>query len=92
MPSRFLSELDPQHLCHQDRTDPLNDPYEQRAQQTTEDQALYPPGTCVRHPQFGVGRILSVSPAGDRSRARVEFADFGVKTLLLQYARLEIVS
>ena len=46
----------------------------------------------VRHPQFGLGRILQVSGRGSREKARVQFARFGTKTLMLAYARLEIVS
>lgn len=47
----------------------------------------FPPGTMVRHPQFGIGRVLEVS-GGSLARAKVEFRDAGVKTLILEYARL----
>jgi DNA helicase-2/ATP-dependent DNA helicase PcrA len=45
-------------------------------------------GSLVRHPQFGVGRIASITPGQD-ARAQITFRDVGVKTLVLQYARLE---
>lgn len=47
----------------------------------------FPVGSYVSHPQFGVGRVLSVS-AGVSARATIEFRDVGTKTLVLEYARL----
>jgi DNA helicase-2/ATP-dependent DNA helicase PcrA len=46
----------------------------------------------VRHPSFGLGRVIAVNNVGSQTRARVEFNTAGVKTLVLQYARLERVS
>ncbi|MCA9310001.1 MAG: ATP-binding domain-containing protein, partial [Phycisphaerales bacterium] len=46
-------------------------------------------GAGVRHPQFGAGRVLSVTPGGADARARIVFQDCGTKTLVLKYARLE---
>ena len=48
-------------------------------------------GVLVRHPQFGMGRIEEISPAGTMTRAVVQFQGAGRKTLILQYARLEKV-
>lgn len=47
-------------------------------------------GQRVRHPQFGVGTIESLSP-GAEARVKVKFPSIGVKTLVLAYARLEKV-
>jgi DNA helicase-2/ATP-dependent DNA helicase PcrA len=44
-------------------------------------------GTLVRHPQFGEGKVLSVT-GGMGARATVQFKSVGTKTLVLQYARL----
>ncbi|MCC7203453.1 MAG: DUF3553 domain-containing protein [Phycisphaeraceae bacterium] len=52
----------------------------------------YGPGMLVRHPTFGVGRVLTVSAVGSHTRAQVQFNSSGVKTLVLEYARLEKVS
>ncbi len=52
---------------------------------------LYPTGTLVRHPQFGLGRVVTVQPMGAHTRARIAFNTAGTKTLILQYARLERV-
>jgi hypothetical protein len=45
----------------------------------------------VRHGQFGLGRVLVVTGGSSHTRVRVQFADAGVKTLVLEYANLEIV-
>lgn len=47
-------------------------------------------GSMVRHPQFGVGRVASIT-MGQDARATVNFRSVGTKTLVLQYARLEVV-
>ena len=54
-------------------------------------RAAFPVGTLVRHPQFGVGKVVSAS-AGANARATIQFRDVGTKTLVLEYARLERVS
>jgi DNA helicase-2/ATP-dependent DNA helicase PcrA len=46
------------------------------------------PGGRVRHPQFGVGTVVSVEPLDDDTRIVVRFA-IGQKTLRAKYARLE---
>lgn len=51
----------------------------------------WPTGCLVRHPQFGLGKVISVSGAGVNSRVKVRFDRAGVKTLVLEYARLERV-
>jgi DNA helicase-2/ATP-dependent DNA helicase PcrA len=48
-------------------------------------------GVLVRHPQFGLGRIEEITPAGTMTKAIVQFQGMGKKTLILQYARLERV-
>ncbi len=50
----------------------------------------FPPGCRVRHPQFGAGTIEKVTP-GANARAVVRFDSVGVKTLVLEYARLKRV-
>lgn len=50
----------------------------------------FPPGSIVRHPQFGLGVVKCVSP-GANARVQVEFKHAGVKTLVLEFARLERV-
>ena len=49
-----------------------------------------PVGSKVRHPQFGVGEVLGLEGAAS-VRAKIRFKHVGVKTLVLEYARLERV-
>jgi DNA helicase-2/ATP-dependent DNA helicase PcrA len=54
-------------------------------------RAPFPPGAIVRHPQFGLGTVVSVQ-GGAGARARIRFRDAGEKTIVLEYARLQVVS
>ena len=47
------------------------------------------PGMRVRHPQFGVGSVLSIEALDDDTKLVVRFAAVGQKTLRAKYARLE---
>ena len=47
------------------------------------------PGMRVRHPQFGVGSVISVEPLEDDVKLVVRFAAVGQKRLRAKYARLE---
>jgi DNA helicase-2/ATP-dependent DNA helicase PcrA len=47
------------------------------------------PGMRVRHPQFGVGSVISVEALDDDTKLVVRFAAVGTKTLRAKYARLE---
>jgi DNA helicase-2/ATP-dependent DNA helicase PcrA len=47
------------------------------------------PGVRVRHPQFGVGTVLSVDGGGDDAKVVVRFASVGQKKLMARFARLE---
>ena len=97
LPSRFLSELPEDPVEHIDVADDEDeaDPFDTGERQRDEAKRAaggFPPGTRVRHPQFGVGTVRDVSPMGAHTRARVAFDDVGPKTLILQYARLQRLS
>jgi hypothetical protein len=47
------------------------------------------PGIRVRHPQFGVGSVVSVEPLDDDTKLVVRFASVGLKTLRARFAKLE---
>jgi len=47
------------------------------------------PGMRVRHPQFGVGSVVSIEPLSDDTKLVVRFQGIGVKTLRARFARLE---
>jgi DNA helicase-2/ATP-dependent DNA helicase PcrA len=48
----------------------------------------FPVGCMVRHPLFGVGTVQAILPRGSVTSARVSFRTVGVKTLVLEYAKL----
>jgi DNA helicase-2/ATP-dependent DNA helicase PcrA len=97
--SRFIGELPPEDVRHLDvgGDDYAGfDPYEgstlagrQRARRGA--LANLPAGALVRHPTFGVGRVDAVVPRSGGASARVTFQSVGTKTLILEYAKLELV-
>ncbi|MDA0802459.1 MAG: UvrD-helicase domain-containing protein [Planctomycetota bacterium] len=48
-------------------------------------------GALVRHFQFGVGRVEAVFREGGRSKARVAFRTAGVRTLVLDFVKLQVI-
>jgi DNA helicase II / ATP-dependent DNA helicase PcrA len=57
-----------------------------------EDQSASIPlklGMKVRHPQFGIGTVLSIEVLDDDTKLVVRFAAVGTKTLRAKYAKLE---
>ncbi|MEM9066630.1 MAG: UvrD-helicase domain-containing protein [Planctomycetota bacterium] len=102
MQSRFLEELPSEHVSHEDRSDDFaddfdsldqrddserSDPFASRSGSMDHYAERFPVGSRVRHPQFGVGEVLKLTPGG-YARATVKFAQAGTKTLVLEYARL----
>lgn len=47
-------------------------------------------GMKVEHPKFGFGKVTEMDVSGANRKAKVEFDDFGEKTLLLSFAKLKI--
>ena len=69
------------------REEPSTYPYED------EDQSVpsgLKPGLRVRHPQFGVGTVISVEPLDDDTKLVVRFTTVGRKTLRAKFAKLEV--
>ena len=100
VPSSFLSEIPDEHVEKDEQEDDFGsgDGYTIEYDADFADEpgefglaARFPAGTVVRHPQFGIGTVRSISPRGSVSAARVEFHRIGAKTLILEYARLERV-
>jgi DNA helicase-2/ATP-dependent DNA helicase PcrA len=48
-------------------------------------------GNKVSHQRFGIGEIISFSGEGINSKAEVKFNKFGIKVLLLKFAKLKII-
>jgi DNA helicase II / ATP-dependent DNA helicase PcrA len=45
-------------------------------------------GTAVRHEMFGKGKVIRMTGKGDTMKVVVDFDDYGVKNLLVKFARL----
>jgi DNA helicase-2/ATP-dependent DNA helicase PcrA len=48
-------------------------------------------GQLVRHPDFGIGRVMWIEPRNHRTHAGITFAAYGEKTLILEYAKLQVI-
>lgn len=75
---------------------PQFDPYETDVSGSTGtlskgNSASFSSGEVVRHPVFGIGRVLEVSGSREKASVKVNFNAAGVKHLLLAYAKLEKV-
>ena len=49
-------------------------------------------GMRVNHDRFGKGKILKIEGLSDNKKAIIFFDGLGQKTLLLKFAKLEIIS
>ena len=56
------------------------------------DLNAFQPGTSVLHPQYGIGRIVSIDGAGPNRKGRVAFTLAGEKTFILAKSPLRPVS
>jgi DNA helicase-2/ATP-dependent DNA helicase PcrA len=53
--------------------------------------SAFRPGTRVLHPEFGLGRIVSIDGAGPNRKGRVAFAVGGERTFVLAKSPLRPV-
>jgi len=94
--SRFLAELPEEGIqwltvdgygdtCDEDRDDEPDIPA------SSLDYLEWRKGQLVRHPSFGIGRVQWIQPRNHRTHAGVKFTTYGEKTLVLEYANLELV-
>lgn len=49
-------------------------------------------GVIVEHQRFGIGTVVKVEGVGENERATIQFRNTDTKTLLLKFARLNVVS
>ncbi|QDU71943.1 ATP-dependent helicase [Mucisphaera calidilacus] len=97
IPSRFLNELPPEDIIAVEPEAAAVDDFLTATSATRQRRAAarheheFPEGTLVRHPRFGLGRVLEIAATGAHTKARVAFNTAGTRTLILQYARLEKV-
>ncbi len=93
LPSPFLQEI-PEHLVQfqSDRQTATTRRFgSERKSSPPPDRSPYRTGMKVKHPVFGVGTILGKRYAGDREILVVSFRRQGIKSLVPEYARLEIL-
>lgn len=57
---------------------------------TPSDTSALQEGMRVEHPKFGFGSVVKIDESGADRKARIQFEDFGEKTLLLSFAKLKI--
>lgn len=103
-PSKFLAEIDTDCLSASakvpaaaGRSVSLPPPRPRRPEPPRESYSQIPVetdnrwsvGMRVKHPMFGVGRIIALSGIGSSAKAQVEFANGQRKQLMLAFARLE---
>ncbi len=89
--SHFIDELPAENITISNQNDPFVE-YDDPAISAdfgNESVRAFPVGCLVRHPQFGLGRVEAVMPRAGSSSARVRFGTVGLKTLILEVARLQ---
>ena len=104
MPSRFLEEIKGTFISNVKLTD-ITYPRtsKRRYQKESSDFSDYVPdydgesttyrkGTKVRHPDFGDGVIQKCERSGEHHRLTINFRYFGVKKIVPEYAKLEILN
>lgn len=97
--SRFLSEIDLKAVRWHDASqvddwrDFHDEPSPRPQPRTTshETASAFKPGQRVMHPQFGMGDILAIEP-GAKPRLRIQFRSVGVKTIVIGYVPLRVMS
>lgn len=55
------------------------------------ENSSFPVGTIVKHQLFGIGKVLETSISNGNEKATIDFGEKGVKSLLLKFAKLEVV-
>jgi len=51
----------------------------------------YTRGKMIKHPDFGLGKIIDVSGTGDDVKVIVKFDSGFWKKLMIKYAKLEVI-
>jgi len=57
---------------------------------STENSSL-PAGAFVKHAIFGIGKVMETSMVNGNEKAEIDFGEKGVKSLLLKFAKLEVL-
>jgi DNA helicase-2/ATP-dependent DNA helicase PcrA len=57
----------------------------------SQEESPFRAGAHVRHAKFGEGRVMQLSGSGDSASAVVMFGDKVPRTLMLKFAKLDVV-
>jgi len=57
---------------------------------TTQNTSI-PSGAFVKHSIFGIGKVIETSMVNGNEKAEIDFGEKGVKSLLLKFAKLEVL-
>jgi DNA helicase-2/ATP-dependent DNA helicase PcrA len=72
-------------------SDLLNGPSKALPAPTDDDLGAFQPGVSVMHPQYGIGRIISIDGAGPNRKGKVAFTLGGERTFVLAKSPLKAV-
>jgi DNA helicase-2/ATP-dependent DNA helicase PcrA len=50
------------------------------------------PGVAVRHPQYGIGKVMAIDGAGPNRKGRIAFAVGGERTFVLSKTPLRLMN
>ena len=64
---------------------------ESSADKVTTQNTSIPSGAFVKHSIFGIGKVIETSMVNGNEKAEIDFGEKGVKSLLLKFARLEVL-
>lgn len=56
------------------------------------DNKTYPVGSFVKHAIFGIGKVIETSQVSGNEKADIDFGEKGIKSLLLKFAKLEVLT
>jgi DNA helicase-2/ATP-dependent DNA helicase PcrA len=62
-----------------------------RYEDMSQEESPFRPGSRVRHVKFGEGKVMQISGSGDSASAVVIFGDKVPRTLMLKFAKLDVV-
>ena len=51
----------------------------------------FPVGVFVKHSIFGIGKVMETSVVNGNEKADIDFGEKGTKSLLLKFAKLEVL-
>jgi DNA helicase-2/ATP-dependent DNA helicase PcrA len=90
--SEFLREIPARHAERTDLTEHAGGAHieydDPDAFDSVDAGELFPIGSMVRHPIFGVGKVEYLARGFGGTRARIAFRSVGLKTLIVEHAKL----